>query len=160
MSAAHFALATSKTGDLGNVRARVDYFGVSDGNTVVIGNLQYTPPWRPFGEYFKPFVGISTRDQANYSPLYWSPVNGGYGVYFAGMQAEWSNSTSSVFASAQIGNGLYGEGGLNWGTVAGRQNLDQRGLCHWRETELPYAGGQYGPTYYFTSAQVTLERAW
>ena len=159
LSAAHFALATSKTGDLGNVRARVDYFGVSDGNTVVIGNLQYTPPWRPFGEYFKPFVGISTRDQANYSPLYWSPVNGGYGVYFAGMQAEWSNSTSSVFASAQIGNGLYGEGGLNWGLSLGGKTWINEDYAIGAKLNK-YAGGQYGPTYYFTSAQVTLERAW
>ncbi len=159
LSAAHFALATSKTGEMGNVRARVDYFGVSDGNSVVIGNLQYTPPWQLLGEYFKPFIGISTRNQANYSPLYWSPVNGGYGVYFVGMQAEWSNSTSTVFASAQIGNGLYGEGGLNWGLSLGGKTWINDDYAIGAKLNK-YAGGQYGPTYYFTSALVTLERAW
>jgi len=159
LSAFHVALATSKTGDLGNMRLRVDYFGVSDGNSVVIGNLQYTPSWRPLGEYFKPFVGISTRDQSNYSPLYWSPMNGGYGVYFVGMQAEWSNAASSLFASGQIGNGLYGEGGFNWGvSLGGRTWLNDDYAIGAKLNK--YAGGQYGPSYSFTSALVTLERAW
>ena len=159
LSAFHTALATSKTGDLGNMRLRVDYFGVSDGNSVVIGNLQYTPSWRPLGEYFKPFVGISTRDQSNYSPLYWSPINGGYGVYFVGMQAEWSNTASSLFASAQVGNGLYGEGGFNWGvSLGGRTWLNDDYAIGAKLNK--YAGGQYGPSYSFTSALVTLERAW
>ena len=159
LSAFHTALATSKTGDLGNMRLRVDYFGVSDGNSVVIGNLQYTPSWRPLGEYLKPFVGISTRDQSNYSPLYWSPVNGGYGVYFVGMQAEWSNTTSSLFASAQVGNGLYGEGGFNWGVSLGGRTWINDDYAIGAKLNK-YAGGQYGPSYSFTSALVTLERAW
>ena len=159
LSAFHTALSTSKTGDLGNVRLRVDYFGVSDGNSVVIGNLQYTPPWRPLGEYFNPVVGISTRDQSNFSPLYWSPVNGGYGVYFVGMQAEWSNSASNLFASAQVGNGLYGEGGFNWGlSLGGKTWLNDDYAIGAKLNK--YAGGQYGPSYTFTSAMVTLERAW
>lgn len=159
LSAFHLALATSKTGELGNARLRVDYFGVSDGNSVVIGNFQYTPPWRPLGEYFKPYVGISTRDQSNFSPLYWSPVKGGYGVYFAGLQAEWSNTTSSLFASAQAGGGLYGEGGLNWGlSLGGRTWLNDDYAIGAKVNK--YAGGQYGPSYSFTSAMVTLERAW
>ena len=159
LSAFHVALATSKNGDLGNVRLRVDYFGVSDANSVVIGNLQYTPSWRPLGEYIKPFVGISTRDQANYSPLYWSPMNGGSGVYFVGMQAEWSNATSNLFASAQVGNGLYGEGGFNWGvSMGGRTWLNDDYAIGAKLNK--YAGGQYGPSYSFSSALVTLERAW
>ena len=159
LSAYHVALATNKTGDLGNMRLRVDYFGVSDGNSVVIGNLQYTPPWQPFGEYVKPFVGISTRDQSNYSPLYWSPMNGGYGVYFVGMQAEWSNTVSSLSASAQIGSGLYGEGGFNWGVSLGGRTWINDDYAIGAKLNK-YAGGQYGPSYTFTSALVTLERAW
>ena len=107
----------------------------------------------------KPFVGISTRDQANYSPLYWSPMNGGYGVYFVGMQAEWSNATSNLFASAQVGNGLYGEGGFNWGvSMGGRTWLNDDYAIGAKLNK--YAGGQYGPSYSFSSALVTLERAW
>ncbi|MEI8399552.1 MAG: hypothetical protein WCG12_01985 [Alcaligenaceae bacterium] len=159
LSASHVALATNQTGELGSFRGRVDYFGVSDGNTVVMSNLQFTPAWRPLGKNFKPFVGIQTRNQADYSPLYWSPMNGGYGVYFAGLQADWSNDTTDLYALAQAGGRLYGEGTLNWGLAAGGRTMLTPDLALGVKLNY-YAGGQYGPTFSYASALVTLEKFW
>ena len=159
LSASHVALASSQSGELGSVRGRVDYFGVSDGNTVLMSNLQFTPAWRPLGKHFKPFVGIQTRNQSDYSPLYWSPMNGGYGVYFAGVQAEWSNETTDLYATAQAGNRLYGEGTRNWGLAAGGRKMLTSDLALGVKLNY-YAGGQYGPTFSYASALVTIEKFW
>lgn len=159
LSASHAALATNQSGELGSLRARVDYFGVSDGNTVLMSNLQYTPSWRPLGKNFKTFVGIQTRNQSDYSPLYWSPMNGSYGVYFAGVQAEWSSDTSSLYATAQAGNRLYGEGSRNWGLAAGGRSMLTPDFALGVKLSY-YAGGQYGPTFSYASALVTIEKFW
>jgi len=159
LSASHVALASSQSGELGSIRGRVDYFGVSDGNTVLMSNLQFTPAWRPVGKHFKTFVGMQTRNQSDYSPLYWSPMNGGYGVWFAGVQAEWSNDTTDLYATAQAGNRLYGEGTRNWGLAAGGRKMLSSDLALGVKLSY-YAGGQYGPTFSYASALVTIEKFW
>lgn len=159
LSASHVALASSQTGEFGSLRGRVDYFGVSDGNTVVMSSLQFTPSWRPLGKHFKSFVGVQTRNQSDYSPLYWSPMNGGYGVYFAGIQAEWSNKTTDLYATAQAGNRLYGEGTRNWGLAAGGRTMLTSDLALGVKLSY-YAGGLYGPTFSYASALVTIEKFW
>jgi tetratricopeptide (TPR) repeat protein len=159
LSANHVALASNQTGELGSLRGRVDYFGVSDGNTVVMSNVQFTPAWRPLGKNFKPFVGVQTRNQSDYSPLYWSPMNGGYGVYFVGLQAEWSNETTDLYALAQAGNRLYGEGTRNWGLAAGGRTMLTPDFALGVKLNY-YAGGQYGPTFSYASALVTIEKFW
>jgi len=159
LSASHVALASSQSGELGSIRGRVDYFGVSDGNTVLMSNLQFTPAWRPLGKHFKTFVGMQTRNQSDYSPLYWSPMNGGYGVWFAGVQAEWSNDTTDLYATAQAGNRLYGEGTRNWGLAAGGRKMLNSDLALGVKLSY-YAGGQYGPTFSYASALVTIEKFW
>ncbi len=158
LSANHVALASSQTNELGNFRGRVDYFGVSDGNTVVMSNLQFTPAWRPLGKNFKPFVGVQTRNQSDYSPLYWSPMNG-YGVYFVGVQAEWSNETTDLYALAQAGGRLYGDGTRNWGLAAGGRTMLTPDFALGVKLNY-YAGGQYGPTFSYASALVTIEKFW
>ena len=159
LSASHAALATNQSGELGSLRGRVDYFGISDGNTVLMSSLQFTPAWRPLGKNFKTFVGIQTRNQSDYSPLYWSPMNGGYGVYFAGVQAEWSSDTTSLYATAQAGNRLYGEGSRNWGLAAGGRTMLTPDFALGVKLSY-YAGGLYGPTFSYASALVTIEKFW
>ncbi len=159
LSASHAALATNQSGELGSLRGRVDYFGVSDGNTVLMSSLQFTPSWRPLGKNFKTFVGIQTRNQSDYSPLYWSPMNGGYGVYFAGVQAEWSSDTTNLYATAQAGNRLYGEGSRNWGLAAGGRTMLTPDFALGVKLSY-YAGGLYGPTFSYASALVTIEKFW
>jgi len=159
LSASHAALATNQSGELGSLRGRVDYFGVSDGNTILMSSLQFTPSWRPLGKNFKTFVGIQTRNQSDYSPLYWSPMNGGYGVYFAGVQAEWSSDTTNLYATAQAGNRLYGEGSRNWGLAAGGRTMFTPDFALGVKLSY-YAGGLYGPTFSYASALVTIEKFW
>lgn len=159
LSASHVALASSQSGELGSIRGRVDYFGVSDGNTVLMSNLQFTPAWRPLGKHFKTFVGTQTRNQSDYSPLYWSPMNGGYGVWFAGVQAEWSNDKTDLYAVAQAGNRLYGEGSRNWGLAAGGRTMLTPDFALGVKLNY-YAGGLYGPTFSYASALVTIEKFW
>jgi hypothetical protein len=159
LSASNVALASSQNGEFGSLRGRVDYFGVSDGNTVLMSNLQFTPSWRPLGKNFKTFLGIQTRNQSDYSPLYWSPMNGGYGVYFAGVQAEWSSDTTNLYAIAQAGNRLYGEGSRNWGLAAGARTMLTPDFALGVKLNY-YAGGQYGPTFSYASGLVTIEKFW
>ena len=150
LSAGHAALESSYAGRLGTVGGRVDYYAISDGNHVT---SSYS-----IGKNIKPFVGIQTRDQAQYSPVYWSPMEG-YGVYFGGLRTEWTNNVTTLSLSAQYGLKLYGDGARNYSifTKARTKVTDDFAASI---TAVYAAGGAYGPEYTYISIIGTVEQLW
>jgi hypothetical protein len=157
LTAGHAALESAYNGGLGTVSGRVDYFAVSDGNQVISSYFQASPSVS-IGKYISPFIGIQTREQSLYSPVYWSPMNG-YGVYFGGLRAEWTNNVTTLSTSAQYGMKLYGEGDRNWSifTKARTRVTNDFALGI---TAIYSSGGSYGPQYTYSSILGTVEQLW
>ncbi|WP_108646203.1 tetratricopeptide repeat protein [Polynucleobacter rarus] len=157
LSAGHAALESSYVGRLGSVSGRVDYFAISDGNHVTSSYFQASPSFS-IGKNIKPFIGIQTRDQAQYSPVYWSPMEG-YGVYFGGLRTEWTNNVTTLSISAQYGMKLYGDGARNYSvfTKARTKVTDDFAASI---TAAYSAGGAYGPEYTYSSIMGTIEQLW
>ena len=157
LSAGHAALESSYAGRLGTVGGRVDYYAISDGNHVTSSYFQASPSFS-IGKNIKPFVGIQTRDQAQYSPVYWSPMEG-YGVYFGGLRTEWTNNVTTLSLSAQYGLKLYGDGARNYSifTKARTKVTDDFAASI---TAVYAAGGAYGPEYTYISIIGTVEQLW
>ena len=157
LTAGHAALESAYNGGLGTVSGRVDYFAVSDGNQVISSYFQASPGVS-IGKYVNPFIGIQTREQSLYSPVYWSPMNG-YGVYFGGLRAEWTNNVTTLSTSAQYGMKLYGEGARNWSifTKARTRVTNDFALGI---TAIYSTGGSYGPQYTYSSILGSVEQLW
>ncbi len=143
---------------MGSLISRMDYFDISDSNTVTTTNVTFHSAWRPWGSHFKPFVGMETREAAVHIANYWSPAQGS-GTVFAGMLADWSAADWIFYTSAQLGHPLLGEAGNSWSfSLGGKRwlsadtalNANLWSMASWRD----------GATYRAQSVQLNLEKLW
>ena len=87
---------------IGTVRGRIDHYGISDGNTLIDGELQLTPLWQPLPYKLVWSGGVYGRGAEREDPRYWSP-RPTYGVAFLGVQRGWYLERSDVTASVRHG---------------------------------------------------------
>lgn len=158
LSATHIGLQGTRSTYYGSLTGRLDYFDISDGNTITTGNLRLASNWRPLGSHFKPFAGIEFREAKFFSPAYWSPSEG-FGSYYGGMMAEWDSPDAVFYASGQIGDSLYGEAGRSWSLSTGGKywlaNDLSAGFSLWS-----MASRRNGAAYRAKSANVIVEKLW
>lgn len=158
LSATHAGINAAKDFSFGNLSGRLDYYDISDNNTVMTGNLHLASVWRPLGSHFKPFLGMEARG-AKFSTLsYWSPDQGS-GTAYAGLLGEWGAADWNVYASGQAGLRLFGDAGTSWSLSAGGKrwlsndlalSLNLWSLDSWRNNAA----------YRAQSATVNLEKLW
>jgi hypothetical protein len=117
-SANQFGLEHTSDSSFGEFALNANAYQVSDSNSLLTSQIKFTPSWRPLGPGFKTFVVADTRN-ANFNTAdYWSPA-GGYGTASLGLSQSWETEDWSLYASAQAGNKLYGEGGPTWSASLG-----------------------------------------
>lgn len=158
LSASHIGLSASRNLVLGSIVGRIDYYDISDTNSIVSGRLQLNSAWRPLGNHFKPYVSLESR-RAKFNTLsYWSPEQGATSLY-AGLLAEWGLADWNVYSSAQYGVGLSGEAGNGWSVSAGGKrwvsndlalSMNLWSMSSWRDNS----------NYRAQSAIMTLEKLW
>jgi hypothetical protein len=113
LSAAHIGGIGRRDTDYGIVTGRLDYYNISDSNTVWGSDLRLTSNQRPFGAAVKPFIGLESRKAMFRSANYWSPDEGS-GALYLGLQGEWSTDDWSALVIGQTGFPLYGDAGTSW----------------------------------------------
>lgn len=127
LSALNIGIDGNSSTRFGSFGLMLDHYQVSDGNQVQTGLFRYSPPFKLFSRHLRPVFGIEHRKTRFASPAYWSPDEG-YGLAYAGVEAEWSHDRWDLSASLQRGWRLYGEAGPSWGAaIAGRYDFDD----HW-----------------------------
>lgn len=99
---------------------RVNFYDISDNNTLRTASIKLSPTWRPLGPAFKPYVSIDTRDVKFNTPNYWSPLEGS-GSFGLGAIAEWAEKDWFFYVAAQMGTRIYGEAGDSWSASIGGQ---------------------------------------
>jgi hypothetical protein len=158
LSATHLGLTASRNFSAGNVLARVDYYDISDGNSITSGRLLFNSTWRPLGSTFKPFMSLESRKSKFSAYNYWSPSQGA-GSLFAGMLGEWGAAEWNIFLSAQYGVGLWGDAGSAWSTSAGGKR--------WLSSDVALSFNIWAMSglrdiapYKAQSASMTLEKLW
>lgn len=151
------ALARGET-PLGELTGRVDYYNISDTNTMLSTDVRLTSNLRPLGDHFKPFVGVESRKASFRTANYWSP-DGGSGAVYGGLLGEWSGPEWSLFGSAQLGLGLYGEAGTSWSLSGGAKR--------WITSDVALSVNLWGMSsfrsgseYRAQAANVYLEKIW
>lgn len=120
LSANRVGLDASYGGELGTLSGRINFYSISDHNSLRTTNLKLTPNWRPLGPAIKPYASIDTRDVKFNTPNYWSPVEGS-GSFGLGATAEWSDKDWFFFLAGQLGTRIYGEAGNSWSASIGGQ---------------------------------------
>lgn len=142
----------------GELTGRIDYYNISDTNTVVTSDVRLTSNLRPLGSHFKPILGVETRKATFLTSNYWSPSDG-YGSLYGGFQGEWGQDDWSVYGSALMGLALYGEAGTSWSLSGGAKRWVARdvalsinlwGMSSWRS----------GSEYRAQTVSVALEKVW
>ena len=118
LAANYLGVEASQSFSIGSLVGRVNYYGVSDGNTIWTTGLNFNSAWRPLGSHFKPFAGAETRTAKFNAPTYWAPAQGS-GTIFAGLLGEWGEADWNVFGSVQLGAPMYGDAGNSWSVSAG-----------------------------------------
>jgi hypothetical protein len=118
MAATHVGLSGAQTYSFGKISGRINYFNISDQNTILTSSVLFDAAWRPFGAHIKPFLGAETREAKFNTTNYWSPEFG-TGTAFAGLAGEWGDSDWTIYSSAQISLPLFGEAGTGWSISAG-----------------------------------------
>jgi tetratricopeptide (TPR) repeat protein len=121
------AVAEANAG-IAKLRARLDYYDVSDGNNVVDGEAQLTPFWQPLPWRLNWFGGVYVREADREDPRYWSPAHT-YGVAFVGVQRTWSFDNAELSASLRRGLALSSSAGDSWSGGAGGQVWVRPGLA-------------------------------
>src|SRR5687768_8973666 len=97
----------------GRLRARLDFYDISDGNKVADGEAQLTPSWQPLPWRLTWFGGAYVREADRDDPRYWSPSHT-YGVAFAGVQRYWSFDNAELSATLRRGFKLTSSAGDSW----------------------------------------------
>ena len=111
---ARTAGAVAETGfAAGRLRARLDFYDISDGNKVADGEAQLTPSWQPLPWRLTWFGGAYVREADRDDPRYWSPSHT-YGVAFAGVQRYWSFDNAELSATLRRGFKLTSSAGDSW----------------------------------------------
>lgn len=158
LAANHVGLEGKNGFALGEVRARLDYYDISDGNGISNGSVTWTPSWRPLGASLKPFASIEARDARFNTPNYWSPADG-HGTFNLGVQGDWESADWNLYAVGQAGRRAFGEAGESWSVAAGgRRWLDdewQVGVNLWRMSSWRENSG-----YRANALTFNLEKLW
>lgn len=158
LAASHIGLSETRDFSFGNLVGRINYFDISDGNSILTSNLHLASAWRPIGSNFKPFLGVETREARFNTPNYWSPSQGS-GTLYAGILGEWGAADWNFYASAQEGLGLFGDAGTSWSLSAGGKrwvssdvaiSINLWSMASWRDNA----------SYRAQSATVNLEKLW
>jgi hypothetical protein len=158
LSASHIGGIGRRDTEFGNVTGRLDYYNISDTNTVWGADLRLTSNQRPFGVAVKPFIGVESRKAMFRSANYWSPDEGS-GALYLGLQGEWSTDDWSAYVTGQTGFALYGDAGTSW-SLSG-------GVSRWMTRDVALsiklwtmASTRDSLAYRAQSAYVALEKLW
>lgn len=158
LDATHLGMQMSAPLEFGMLSGRVDYYDISDDNTILSGNVRLLSNWRPLGSKVKPFIGAEFRDAKFSTSNYWSPESG-YGSLFGGLLAEWSAIDWSFYTSGQLGTRLYGEAGASWSAATGGKR--------WLSDDVAVGFGLWSmasrrndAAYRASSLQFNLEKLW
>jgi tetratricopeptide (TPR) repeat protein len=158
LSATHIGGSEKREFNFGTVSGRVNYFDISDGNTLLTAGIHLASKWRPLGKNWKPFAGAETRSSKFAAPNYWSPSNGS-GVAYGGLLGEWSSEDWMFYTSGQVGFGFYGDAGTSWSATGGGKTWLTRdialGVNLWAMSSWRDAA-----QYRAQSANVSLEKLW
>lgn len=158
LSATRLGLMAKRDTSIGAVMGRVDYYNISDTNTVWSSDLRLTSNLRPFGSALKPFIGLETRKAMFNSPNYWSPQDGSGNLYM-GLQGDWQTDAWSLFGSGQVGFPVYGDAGQSWSASAGAKRWLTRTLAL-SFNLWAMATTRDGSSYRAQSAFINLEKLW
>lgn len=158
LNASHVGLSAQGPTKLGEITGHLDYFGVTDSNTVVDAGTRLTSNWQPLGNHIKLYTGLDFRQSSFNTLSYWSP-NTGYGFLYVGMQADWAADDWEIYTQGHVGTGVYGESANGWSFSTGARRWVSRdvalGINFW-----DYASLRYGDPYYYRSLNVVLEKVW
>ena len=158
LAASHIGIAVTETFSFGILQGRLNYYDISDNNTLLTTNLNLSSSWRPIGNNFKPFVGIETRGTKFNTPNYWSPADGS-GTLYAGLLGEWGSADWNFYASGQTGTRLYGDAGASWSFSAGGKRWLSKDVALSMNL-WSMASTRDNATYRAQSANVNLEKLW
>lgn len=158
LSATHVGANAKRDYDFGNATARIDYYNISDTNTLWTSDVRLTPSIRPLGTNIRPYMGVETRKANFASPNYWSPSEGA-GSLYGGLAGEWTVDDWSLYGSAQLGLALYGDAGTSW--------MLSGGAKRWVTPSIALSLNLWGMSstrssseYRAQSANVLLEKVW
>lgn len=158
LRATHAGLLARRDTPWGAAVGLIDYYSISDGNTIWTGNARLMSNWQPLGSHVRPFVGVEARQASFLSSRYWSPSEG-YGSLYGGLQFSRSVGDWSLEASGQLGVPLYGEAGNSWGASAGARRWLTQNLAlggNLRAMSSKRADSEYKAQ----SFDLTLEKVW
>ena len=156
--ASHIGISVTEAFSFGILQGRLNYYDISDNNTLLTTNLNLSSSWRPIGNNFKPFIGVETRGAKFNTPNYWSPAEGS-GTLYAGVLGEWGSADWNFYASGQTGARLYGDAGASWSFSAGGKRWLSRDVALSMNL-WSMASTRDNATYRAQSANVNLEKLW
>jgi tetratricopeptide (TPR) repeat protein len=158
VSASHLGIDAKREFAIGNATASIDYYGISDHNTIWTSDMRLISSLRPFGNNVRPYLGIETRQADFLSANYWSPSDG-YGSLYGGLTGEWQADEWSLYGSAQIGAPVYGDAGSSW--------MLSGGAKRWVTKDIALSSNVWGmrsirsgTEYRAQSINVILEKVW
>jgi tetratricopeptide (TPR) repeat protein len=157
-SATQLGLDHTSDSRWGELAFSANAYQVSDSNSLLTSQIKFTPAWRPLGSGFKTFVVTDTRNARLSTPDYWSPTSG-HGTASLGLSQSWEADNWSLFASAQAGNRLYGDGGQAWSaSLAGKRWLTPDYALGFNATTL--ANRRDDAAYRASFVNVNVEKLW
>lgn len=113
VSASHLGIDAKREFSMGNATASIDYYGISDHNTIWSSDFRLVSNLHPLGPNIRPYVGFESRQADFNTPNYWSPAEG-YGSVYGGLSGEWQAEEWNLYGNVQIGAPVYGEAGSSW----------------------------------------------
>lgn len=158
LAASHLGMTVTEVFSFGTLQGRLNYYDISDNNTILTTKLNLSSAWRPIGSHFTPFVGIETREAKFNTPNYWSPSEGS-GTLYAGLLGEWGSADWNFYASGQTGARLYGDAGASWSVSAGGKRWLSKDVALSMNL-WSMASTRDNATYRAQSANLNLEKLW
>jgi tetratricopeptide (TPR) repeat protein len=156
--ARHSGLEAMGEFDWGQLYGQVDYYGITDGNSISAAQLRWTPSWRPLGARWRPLLGVEFRQAMRPAAEYWSPSLG-HGSAYAGFSGDWSLGRWSLYGSAQYGTPLLEESGTSWSLSLGGRYQFAEDLAFsfgfWRMSSF-----RDNAAYGARSANLQVEKVW
>lgn len=158
LTALHVALSAGHNFSFGKLTGRVNYYNISDGNTIVTSNLNVDSSWRPLGSSFKPFFGVETRYAKFNTSNYWSPAVGS-GAAYVGLKGEWTAADWSLYSSGQVNAPFWGEAGNGWSVSAGGKRWFSNDMAISMNV-WAMANHRDNSAYRAQAASINLEKLW
>ena len=156
--ARHSGLEALGEFDWGQLYGQVDYYGITDGNSISAAQLRWTPSWRPLGARWRPLLGLEWRQAMRPAAEYWSPSLG-HGSAYAGLSGDWTLGRWSLYGSAQYGTPLLEESGTSWSlSLGGRYQVAEDlafSFGFWRMSSF-----RDNAAYRARTANLQVEKAW